>query len=75
MAGNVGEAYMGGANARASGYVGGANAITSGLGTYLDYTQNQQQNALLNSYLNRNAGASTAMPGYYGMAGADYMGR
>jgi hypothetical protein len=46
MAGNVGEAYMGGANARASGYVGGANAITSGLGTYLDYTQNQQRNQL-----------------------------
>ena len=46
MAGNVGEAYMGGANARASGYVGGANALTSGLGTYLNYQQNQQRNQL-----------------------------
>jgi hypothetical protein len=53
MAGNVGEAYMGGANARASGYVGGANAITGGLGQYLSYQQNQQQNALLNDYLTR----------------------
>ena len=47
MAGNVGEAYQGAANARASGYVGGANAITSGLGTYLNYTGNQNMtNAL-----------------------------
>jgi hypothetical protein len=75
MASNVGEAYMGGANARASGYMGTANAVNSGLSNYLGYQQNQQQNSLLNNYLNRNAGASTAMPGYYGMAGADYMGR
>jgi hypothetical protein len=46
MAGNVGEAYMGGANARASGYVGGANAVTGGLGQYLSYQQNQQRNQL-----------------------------
>ena len=42
----AGEAYMGGANARASGYVGGANALTSGLGSYLNYSQGQD-------YLNR----------------------
>jgi hypothetical protein len=74
MAGNVGEAYMGGANARASGYVGGANAITGGLGQYLNYSN--QQNLL--AALRPNAGtasATTTMPGYYGMAGADYMGR
>lgn len=29
-------------NARASGYVGQANALTQGLGTYLNYNQNQQ---------------------------------
>lgn len=47
MAGNVGEALTGGAAARASGYVGGANALTSGLGTYLNYNQNQNMlNAL-----------------------------
>jgi hypothetical protein len=75
MAGNVGEAYMGGANARASGYVGMGNAINSGLSNYLGYQQQQQQNSLLNSYLNRNAGGPTTMPGYYGVSGADYMGR
>ena len=53
MAGNVGEAYMGGANARASGYVGAGNAITGGLGQYLSYQQNQQQNKLLTDYLTR----------------------
>jgi hypothetical protein len=42
----AGEAYMGGANARASGYVGGANALTSALGSYLNYSQGQD-------YLNR----------------------
>jgi hypothetical protein len=52
------EGYMGGANARASGYVGGANAITGGLGQYLSYQQNQQQNALLNDYLTRQSGTS-----------------
>jgi hypothetical protein len=50
---NIGETQMSGAAARASGYVGGANALTGGLGTYLNYTQNQQQNALLNRVLNR----------------------
>jgi hypothetical protein len=69
------EGYMGAANARASGYMGTANAINSGLSNYLGYQNNQQQNNLLTSYLNRNSGGSTTMPGYYGVAGADYMGR
>ena len=62
MASNVGNYGMAGANAtaggmtdsaaaRASGYVGGANALTSGLGQYLSYNQNQQQQNMLNSYL------------------------
>jgi hypothetical protein len=38
---NAGEAYMGGANARASGSVGGANALTGGLSSYLNYNQGQ----------------------------------
>lgn len=42
----AGEALTSGAAARASGYVGGANALTQGLGSYLNYSQNQQ---LLNS--------------------------
>jgi hypothetical protein len=39
MASNVGEAQQNAAAARASGYVGQANALTSGLGTYLNYSQ------------------------------------
>ena len=38
---------IGAANARASGYIGQANALNQGLGTYLNYTQNQARNALL----------------------------
>ena len=41
MASNVGEAMGSSAAARASGYVGQANALTSGLGTYLNYSQGQ----------------------------------
>ena len=69
------EGYMGAANARASGYMGTANAVNSGLSNYLGYQNNQQQNNLLNSYLNRNAGDPTSMPGYYGVSGSNYMGR
>ncbi len=49
MAGNVGEALTSGAAARASGYVGGANALTSGLGTYLNYSQGQNMINALNT--------------------------
>lgn len=45
MAAGVGDTMQSAAAARASGYVGGANALTSGLGTYLNYSQGQ-------SYLN-----------------------
>ncbi len=41
MASNVGDTMQSAAAARASGYVGGANALTSGLGTYLNYSQGQ----------------------------------
>ena len=74
MASNVGNYGMAGAGAtaggmtdaaaaRASGYVGGANAITGGLGQYLSYQQNQQQQNMLNDYLNRPRPSAT--PGYY----------
>jgi hypothetical protein len=64
MAGNVGEAYMGSANARASGYAGMADAASSGLGTYLNYQQNQQRNQL---FANRNIGGFGSTPsGYIG---------
>lgn len=59
-ASNLGVAQAAGitgaANARASGYVGGANALTSGLGTYLNYSQNQN---LINSLNNRGGTTST----------------
>jgi hypothetical protein len=47
---NVGNLMTGGAAAQAAGQVGQANALTSGLSTYLNYSQN---NALLNA-LQRN---------------------
>jgi hypothetical protein len=83
MASNVGGYGMAGANAtaggmtdaaaaRASGYVGATNALTSGLGSYLSYSQNQQQQNTLNDYLKRigNTGGysppqSSSVPGYY----------
>lgn len=48
------EAYGAGGQARASGYMGVANAASGGLGQYLNYNQQQQQNALLQQVLNRN---------------------
>jgi hypothetical protein len=47
MASNVGQALGAGGQARASGYVGQANALTGALGQYMNYNQQQQQNALL----------------------------
>jgi hypothetical protein len=64
------EGYMGAANARASGYMGTSNALTSGLGTYLNYSN--QQNLLAALKGNTGAvptgyiGAPTAAPAYYG---------
>jgi hypothetical protein len=54
---------IGAANANAAGGVGGANALTSGLGTYLNYNQNQN---MLNAYNNRSAygNANQAMNQY-----------
>lgn len=53
MASNVGEAIGAGAQARASGYMGTAGAIGGGLNQYLNYSQNQAQNALLQQALGR----------------------
>jgi len=64
------EGYLGAANARASGYMGTSNALTSGLGTYLNYSN--QQNLLAALKGNTGAapagyiGAPTAAPAYYG---------
>lgn len=60
MASGVGEALGAGAQARASGYMGMANAAAGGLGQYMNYGQQQQQNSLLQQVLNRNSGMSNA---------------
>lgn len=49
---SAGDAYMGAANARASGYVGGVNALTGGLGQWLNYSQQQSRNAMDQQWLN-----------------------
>lgn len=60
--GAAGQAYATGAGqaigaagqARASGYMGMANALGGGVGQYMNYNQQQQQNSLLQQFLNRN---------------------
>jgi hypothetical protein len=68
-ASNVGNLMTGGAAAQAAGQVGAANAITGGLGTYLNYSQN---NALLNA-LRGSTGSGSMMsepyPGYNASVG------
>jgi len=49
---NMAEAIGAGGQARASGYMGTANAIGGGLNQYLNYSQNQAQNQLLQQALN-----------------------
>lgn len=74
MAGNVGEAIGAGAQARASGYTGAANALTGGLGTYLNYSQNQAQNALIQQALNRRSGYGMQGLGQVNPVSGEYMG-
>ena len=54
---NAGEAIGAAGQARASGYMGAANAVSQGLTGYLNYSQGQQRNALLQQSLaNRGGG-------------------
>lgn len=62
-AANVGNLITGGAAARGAGQVGAANAVTGGLGTYLNYTSN---NNLLNALRNRSGGGSLMSEPYSG---------
>jgi hypothetical protein len=64
-ASNVGNLMTGGAAAQAAGQVGMANAVTGGLGTYLNYTSN---NNLLNALKNRGGG----FPSGTGMTNTPY---
>ena len=57
-ASGAGEAGGQAAQARASGYMGGAQAIAGGLGQYMNYNQQQQQNSLLQQALSRRSGAN-----------------
>jgi hypothetical protein len=62
MASGVGEAGMQAANARASGYMGGASALSQGLGQYLNYSQNQQRNALIQQQISGGGGRYMSEP-------------
>jgi hypothetical protein len=54
-ASNAGQAIGAAGQAAASGYMGMANAAAGGLGQYLNYGQQQQQNSLLQQALSRNS--------------------
>lgn len=69
-AANVGNLMTSGAAAQGAGQVGMANAITGGLGTYLNYSQN---NALLNA-LNRNRTSNYNAPVNFGGSGSGTFG-
>ena len=64
-AAGAGEAMGQAAQARASGYMGGASALSQGLGQYINYSQGQQRNALLERAIGGGGGGmSEAYPGY-----------
>ena len=64
---NMAESLGAGAQARASGYVGAANAIGGGLNQYMNYSQNQAQNSLLQQALRQRGGyGSVGAGGGYG---------
>jgi len=70
-AANVGNLMTGGAAAQAAGMVGGANALTSGLGTYLNYSQG---NNLVNALRGNNAGGGGSIGYGSGYAGEGPIG-
>jgi len=69
LAGGIANAYgiVGSANALSGGITGVGNQIMGGLGTYMNYQQNQ-------SLLNALQGGSYGNTGSYQMGGANYMG-
>jgi hypothetical protein len=70
-AATMGNYLTGGAAASAAGNMGAANALNSGLGTYLNYNQNQTQNSLLQQALqNRgNSPSNAQLAEMYGLNG------
>jgi len=70
-ANNAGNAMGAAAQANASGYMGMANAAAGGLGQYMNYGQQQQQNSLLQQVLERNRGGGAVhYGGMYSPSGA-----
>ena len=65
----AGNALGAAGQAQASGYMGMANAAAGGLGQYINYGQQQQQNSLLQQVLNRNQGVPSAGYSYGGFGG------
>jgi hypothetical protein len=61
---NAGNALGAAGQAQASGYMGMANAISGGVGQYMNYGQQQQQNSLLQQVLSRNQGGYSMGPQY-----------
>jgi hypothetical protein len=69
----AGNLMTGGAAAQAAGQVGMANAFTGGLGQYMNYSQNQAQNSLLQQALqNRGSTYSGYTPTTDYSTGANY---
>ena len=66
MATNVGQAQTAAAQARASGYAGMSQAATGGLQQYLNYSQQQQQNALTQQLINQMSPSPYSRPYLYG---------
>lgn len=66
---NMADVLGAGAQARASGYMGMANAIGGGMNQYMNYSQNQAQNSLLQQALARNRGYGGLNP-----SSGEYMG-
>jgi hypothetical protein len=58
----AGEALGAAGQARASGYMGMANVLGGGVGQYMNYQQNQANNALLQQALGRSTGYAAPAP-------------
>jgi hypothetical protein len=69
---NAGNMITGGAAANAAGQVGMANAFTSGVGQYMNYSQNQAQNSLLQQALQNRGSTYGYTPTSDYSTGADY---
>jgi hypothetical protein len=67
----AGNALGAAGQATASGYMGTANAISGGLGQYMNYSQNQANNSLLQQALGRNSGSGYSMGPQYGQQPLD----